>query len=61
MGYIAVLGVYIICTFDIYNIYAMKNIFTLSLFFTTIVSYSQTFVSTTPENKNVVDAKPKPV
>ena len=32
----------------------MKNIFTLSLIFTTIVSYSQTFVSTTPENKNVV-------
>ena len=32
----------------------MKNIFTISLIFTTIVSYSQTFVSTTPENKNVV-------
>ena len=32
----------------------MKNIFTLLLIFTTIVSYSQTFVSTTPENKNVV-------
>ena len=32
----------------------MKNIFTLSLIFATIVSYSQTFVSTTPENKNVV-------
>ena len=32
----------------------MKNIFTLSLIFTTLASYSQTFVSTTPENKNVV-------
>tara|TARA_X000000950_G_scaffold93495_1_gene117730 strand:+ start:5815 stop:7839 length:2025 start_codon:yes stop_codon:yes gene_type:complete len=32
----------------------MKKIFTLSLIFTTIASYSQTFVSTTPENKNVV-------
>ena len=32
----------------------MKNIFTLSLIFATIGSYSQTFVSTTPENKNVV-------
>ncbi|MDC3129755.1 Omp28-related outer membrane protein [Bacteroidota bacterium] len=36
------------------NIHAMKNIFTLSLIFATIASYSQTFVSTTPENKNVV-------
>ena len=36
------------------NTYAMKKIFTLSLIFTTIASYSQTFVSTTPENKNVV-------
>ena len=36
------------------NINAMKNIFTLSLIFATIASYSQTFVSTTPENKNVV-------
>lgn len=36
------------------NIHAMKNIFTLSLIFATITSYSQTFVSTTPENKNVV-------
>ena len=32
----------------------MKNIFTLSLIFATITSYSQTFVSTLPENKNVV-------
>jgi len=36
------------------NTYAMKKIFTLTLIFTTIASYSQTFVSTTPENKNVV-------
>ena len=36
------------------NIHAMKNIFTLSLIFATVASYSQTFVSTTPENKNVV-------
>ncbi len=32
----------------------MKKIFTLSLIFATIASNSQTFVSTTPENKNVV-------
>lgn len=36
------------------NTYAMRKIFTLTLIFTTIASYSQTFVSTTPENKNVV-------
>ena len=36
------------------NTDAMKKIFTISLIFATIASYSQTFVSTTPENKNVV-------